>query len=370
MDDDDIRIFAGYRVQHSSARGPCKGGIRYHPQVTLDEVKSLALWMTMKCAVVGIPYGGGKGGIICDPKRMSRKEIEGLTRRYAAEMSGMIGPLVDIPAPDVNTDQQVMAWMMDTYSMQKGYCVPGVVTGKPVAIGGTLGRIAATGRGVAIITEELFRRRNDDIRGKRIAIQGFGNVGVYAAKIMDQMGARIVGISDSRGAIWDEGGIEVEDLARHKKETGSVKDYPRGTAIDLDELIAGDCDVLVPAALENAITERNADGVKAKLVIEGSNGSITPKADDILDEKGITVVPDILANAGGVVISYFEWVQDIQSFFWSEDEVNQKLEEILIRALNDVGKVSGDHKINLRKGAYMLAVSKVAEAIRFRCLYP
>ena len=377
MDDDDIRIFAGYRVQHSSARGPCKGGIRYHPQVTLDEVKSLALWMTMKCAVVGIPYGGAKGGVICDPRHMSRREIEGLTRRYTTEISSMIGPSMDIPAPDVNTNQQVMAWIMDTYSMGKGYCVPGVVTGKPVAIGGCRGRSEATGRGVAIITREILNREDMPIKGTTVAIQGFGNVGRHAAEILNGMGCRIVGISDVSGGIFDPDGIDIARLTDHvdKKPDGLIAGFDDGEFVDgcmegSERLFGMETDVLIPAALENQITKENAHRIKAKIVVEAANGPTTHEADEILNRSGVLVVPDIIANAGGVVVSYFEWVQDLQSLFWKEDEVNERLEEIIVGALNEVCDLSKDYDTDLRNGAYMLAVSKLAEATKIRGLYP
>ena len=377
MGDGSIRMFTGYRVQHSSARGPCKGGVRYHHLVTLDEVRTLALWMTMKCAVVGIPYGGAKGGVVCDPKSMSGKELEGLTRRYTAEISSMISPSMDIPAPDVNTNQQVMAWMMDTYSMGKGYCVPGVVTGKPVAIGGCVGRSEATGRGVAIIAREILDYKGMGVKGTTVVIQGFGKVGMHAARILHEMGCRVVGASDVSGCISDPNGIDVAALIDHVQSSGNglIAGFDKGEfmkgCIEGNEVLCHmSADALIPAAMEDQITERNACDIRAKIIVEGANGPTTPEADEILNKNGVLVVPDILANAGGVVVSYFEWVQDIQSLFWKEDEINRRLEEIMIGALNDVYKVSEDYNTNLRGGAYILAISKMAEAVKTRGLYP
>jgi glutamate dehydrogenase (NAD(P)+) len=370
MDNGDIKIFTGYRVQHSTARGPCKGGVRYHPSVTPDSMRALALLMTMKCAVVNIPYGGGKGGVICDPKPMSQRELERLTRRYTAEIFGIIGPAKDILAPDVNTDSRVIAWMMDTYSMQEGYCVPGVVTGKPVAIGGTFGRVSAVGRSAAIVAGEILERRGETIKGKKIAIQGFGKTGFSVAQILHESGAKVIGVSDSVGGIYKEEGLDPKGLMDYKRRTGSVVKYPKGETVRGEEVLTCDCDILVPAALESAITADNAREVKATLIVEGANAPITEKADSILGDGGATVVPDILANIGGVVASYFEWVQDIQSFFWSEDEVNSRMREAIVRALNDVLSTSDEYGMSLRDGAYLLAVSRLSDAVKSRGLYP
>jgi len=332
MDDGSVRIFAGYRVHHSTARGPTKGGIRYHPAVTLDELRALAMWMTWKCAVVNLPYGGAKGGVACDPKRLSARELENLTRRYATEIAVLMSPEGDIPAPDVNTTPQIMAWIMDTYSMQRGHPVPAVVTGKPVAVGGSLGRLEATGRGVVVTTREALVQVGRPLEGARVAVQGFGNVGSVAAVLLHAAGARIVAASDSSGATLNPHGLDPGALLRHKRESGRLVDYPGGEPIDNAALLATDCDVLIPAALEQQITAANAERVRARLVVEGANGPTTPEADQILEAAGVVVVPDILANAGGVVVSYFEWVQDLQAFFWSEPEINERLERLLVQA--------------------------------------
>jgi glutamate dehydrogenase (NAD(P)+) len=376
MDNGDMKIFTGYRVQHSTARGPCKGGVRYHPSVTLDEVKSLALWMTMKCAVVNIPYGGGKGGVICNPKEMSEGELERMTRRYTAEISGIIGPERDIPAPDVNTDERVMAWMMDAYSMGKGYCVPGVVTGKPLAVGGSLGRTQATGRGVAIVSMEMLNQMDIAVKGATVALQGFGKVGMHTAEILYSMGCRIVGISDESGGVFDPRGIEIPRLISHVlgKGGGTVAGFDHGLIEGCDEanseLFGSDVDLLIPAAMESQLTSSNADRVRARLIVEGANGPTTPEADKILNQRGIEVVPDILANAGGVVVSYFEWVQDLSSFFWDEDEVNRRLEEVMVRSLREVSAKAEKAETDLRNGAYMVSLSKLAEAEEARGVYP
>ncbi|MFN3974490.1 MAG: Glu/Leu/Phe/Val family dehydrogenase [Dehalococcoidia bacterium] len=370
MDDGSVRVFTGYRVQHNLARGPAKGGIRYHPAVDLDVVRALAMWMTWKTAVVNIPYGGAKGGVAVDPKRLSTGELERLTRRYASEIALLIGPENDIPAPDVGTNDQVMAWIMDTVSMQKGYSVPGVVTGKPVAIGGTLGRREATGRGVAIVAREAMRIRGIPLQNATVAIQGAGNVGLYAAQCFAQMGARLIAISDSASGIYNPHGLDFPKVEAWKQAHGQLQGFPGAEAITNNDLLTLPCDILVPAALENQITERNADQVRARLIIEGANGPTTPQADAILRERGILVVPDILANAGGVVVSYFEWVQDLQFYFWDLDEVNRNLERVLVRAFLEVASLAEQEGTDMRMAAYMLAIRRVAEVMRLRGLYP
>ena len=363
-------MFTGYRVQHNMDRGPAKGGLRYHPQVTMDEVVALAMWMTWKCAVVNIPYGGAKGGVICNPKEMSQDELERMTRRFTSELIGFIGPNVDIPAPDVYTNPQTMAWIVDTYSMNQGYLTPAVVTGKPVEIGGSLGRNEATGRGCAIVTREALKTMDIDISGCRVAVQGFGNAGSIAAKVLQSMGAIIIAVSDSRGGIYSEQGIAVEAAVAHKAETGTVVDFERCDQITNEELLALDCDVLVPAALENTITEDNADAVKAKIIAEAANGPTTPAAQAILDAKGVFVVPDILANAGGVTVSYFEWVQGGQMFFWTEDEVNERLETIMVNSYYGVRAETKRGNLNMRDAAFNVAVGRVAKAVELRGIYP
>jgi len=370
MDDGSLKIFEGYRVQHDYSRGPAKGGIRYHPDVTLDEVKALASWMTWKCAVVSIPFGGAKGGVRCNPKEMSRAEIERLTRRFASEILIIIGPDKDIPAPDVYTDARVMAWIMDTYSVAQGHTVPGVVTGKPICLGGTLGRKEATGRGCVFTTIEAAKILKIDLTKSTVAIQGFGNVGYSSAQIFHEMGAKIIAVSDSRGGIFNSMGLDPKKVFDAKQKGASVLDYKEGDRITNEELITMQCDVLVPAALENVITLNNAAKLRARIVVEGANGPTAPEADEILQSNGVFVIPDILANAGGVTVSYFEWVQNIQEFFWSEEDVNRKLGEIMVRSFNEVFKMARDHKVTPRLGAYMLAVGRVAEAIELLGLYP
>jgi len=369
MDDGSVKIFTGYRVHHNIVLGPAKGGIRYHPDVTLDEVRALAMWMTWKCAVVGLPFGGGKGGVVCNPKEMSDQELENLTRRYTTEISIMIGPEIDIPAPDVGTNAQVMAWLMDTYSMHKGYSVLPVVTGKPVSIGGSLGRAEATGRGVMIIAREACKHLGMPFEGATAVVQGYGNVGAVAAYLLHDAGCRVIGVSDSRGGIYNPKGLDPRDVLRHKKETKSVVGYPGADTITNEELLELPCDILVPAALEKQITEDNADRIKAKLIVEGANGPTTPDADKILKGNGVFVVPDILANAGGVTVSYFEWVQGLQSFFWSEEEINCKLEKIMAKSFAEVWTVAQD-KIDMRTAALVRAIDRVAEAIYIRGIYP
>jgi len=370
MRDGHLEVFTGYRVHHNIARGPAKGGIRYHPDVTLDEVRALAMWMTWKCAVVNIPYGGAKGGVVCDPKKMSQQEIINLTRRYTTEITLIIGPDKDIPAPDVNTNPQTMAWIMDTYSMHVGYSVRAVVTGKPLNIGGSEGRFEATGRGVMLTTREALKRLEMPIEGVTVAVQGFGNVGAISAYLLQDEGCQIIAASDSRGGIYNPRGFGARDVLRHKQETGSVVGYPDTEAISNEELLELECDVLVPSALENQITAVNAPRIKAKVIAEGANGPTTPEADDVFFDKGIFLIPDILCNAGGVVVSYFEWVQDLQSFFWHEEQINQELERIIVQSFDDVYKIAQERDINMRQAAYVLAVDRVATATMTRGIYP
>jgi glutamate dehydrogenase (NAD(P)+) len=370
MDDGSIRVFTGYRVHHNPARGPAKGGIRYHPEVTLDEVRALAMWMTWKCAVVNIPYSGAKGGVVCDPKRLSVHELENLTRRYITEISMLIGPESDIPAPDVGTNPQVMAWIMDTYSMHKGYTVPAVVTGKPIPIGGSEGRLEATGRGVMVVAHEALRQLGRQLDGATVVIQGFGNVGSSTAKLMHQAGAKVVAVSDVRGGIYNPNGLNIPALLHCAGRDGCLQAYRDAELITNEELLELPCDVLVPAALHGVITAHNADRIKARVIVEAANGPVTPDADEILDDKGVLVVPDILANAGGVIVSYFEWVQDLQSFFWEEEEVNQKLEKAMRRSYQHVAQTAEQNKVNMRMGAYIIGVKRVAEATIIRGIYP
>ncbi|HEV8198944.1 MAG TPA: Glu/Leu/Phe/Val dehydrogenase [Candidatus Polarisedimenticolia bacterium] len=370
MDDGSIHVFEGYRVQHSMARGPAKGGIRYHPQVTLDEVKALASWMTWKCATVGIPYGGGKGGIVCDPKNMSQRELENMTRRYASEISVIIGPERDIPAPDVYTNAQTMAWIMDTYSMTAGETVLGVVTGKPLPIGGSQGRNEATARGCQFVVREACKEKKITLRGAKVAVQGFGNAGSIAARLLHEDGAVIIAVSDSSGGIHNDKGLDIAAVEAHKGRTGSLKGYAEAGSISNEKLLELECDVLVPAALENQITAENAPRVKAKIVAEAANGPTTPTADEILHKNGVFLIPDILANAGGVTVSYFEWVQSLQSFFWEEKQVNEHLEKIMIRSFHEVLGIAKKYDVHMRTAAYILAVGRVAEATRIRGIYP
>ena len=362
MDDGTVKIFTGYRVQHNDARGPYKGGVRYHPAVDLDEVKALAAWMTWKCAVLNLPYGGAKGGVTCNPKEMSKGELKRLTEGYTLAISENIGPHTDIPAPDVYTDAQTMAWIMDTYSRLKGKPVPGVVTGKPIEKGGSEGREEATGRGVAICVREAAKHLGLDL--KAVAVQGYGNVGVNAAKTLHEMGYKIVAVSDSKGGIYNPDGLDPVRVFEHKKETGRVAGFEGCKEITNEELLELECDILVPAALENQITESNAANVKAKIIVEGANGPCTPKAHEILHERGVFVVPDILANAGGVLVSYFEWVQNLHQEHWSEEEVNKKLEEKMKEAFRDAIDASKRYKVDMVTAANMLGVDRVAEAIK------
>jgi glutamate dehydrogenase (NAD(P)+) len=370
LDNGQTKVFTGFRVQHNVARGPAKGGLRYHPNVTLDEVKALAAWMTWKTATVNLPYGGAKGGVICDPKRMSKGELERMTRRYAAEIQPIIGPEIDIPAPDLYTDAQTMAWIMDTYAMTVGRASPGVVTGKPVSIGGSEGRNEATGRGVLYVVEEACKVKKISLRGASVAIQGFGNVGSAVARLFMEKKAKIVAISDSRGGVHNPRGIDPLRAMRYKERSGTVVGMPGASRISNDELLLLKCDILIPAAMENVITLHNADQIKAKIVAEAANGPTTPHADEVLSRRGVFVIPDILANAGGVTVSYFEWAQDLQGFFWQVQEVNSKLEFVMKRAFNDVYESMRKCHVYPRAGAYILAVSRVAEAMQVRGLFP
>nr|HET6903661.1 Glu/Leu/Phe/Val dehydrogenase [Ktedonobacteraceae bacterium] len=370
LDNGDVEMFTGYRVQHNINRGPAKGGIRFSPEVSLDEVRALAMWMTWKCAVVGIPFGGAKGGVICDPSKMSRAELERLSRRYATEISILIGPNSDIPAPDMNTNPQIMGWMMDTFSMHQGYSVPAVITGKPLAIGGSEGRLEATARGVQVVAREAMKDMGIRPEDASVVVQGFGNVGSISARLLHEIGCKVVGLSDISGAIYNQHGIDVHSALHYSKEHGTLKGMPNTESITNSELLVLPCDVLIPAALENQLTGRNAAQVRARLIIEAANGPTTPEADHIFNDRGITVVPDILANAGGVTVSYFEWVQDLQRFFWAEHEINDRLETIMLRAYRAVREKALQQESNLRMGAYLLAVARVAEATEIRGVYP
>jgi glutamate dehydrogenase/leucine dehydrogenase len=370
LDNGSIKVFTGYRVQHNMERGPYKGGIRYHPDTDLDEVKALAMWMTWKTAMMNIPYGGAKGGIVCNPKELSQAELERLTRRYTSMLIDDIGPYRDIPAPDVNTDAQTMAWIMDTYSSIKGYTIPEVVTGKPISLGGSYGREAATGRGVAICTREAAKHLKLEMKGLTVAVQGFGNVGFHAAKILHEMGCKIIAVSDSRGGICVTTGLDPAKVMEFKNKTGTVVGYPNSEEITNERLLETCCDILVPAALENAITGENADRINAKIISEGANGPTIPEADKILHEKGVFVIPDILANAGGVTVSYFEWTQNLHREQWTETEVNRQLEEKMVRAFRDVLDISMKNKADMRTGAYMIAVGRVADAFKRLGLFP
>jgi len=370
MDDGSIRMFTGFRVHHNIARGPAKGGIRFHPEVNIDEVRALAMWMTWKCAVVGIPFGGAKGGVVCDPKELSIGELERLTRRFTTEISIMISPQRDIPAPDVNTNAQVMAWMMDTYSMHAGHSVTAVVTGKPLSVGGSAGRADATGRGVVYTVEEALRRGGKTLADITAVVQGFGNVGGVTARLLHEAGARVIGVADVRGGIYNPKGIDIKSLSRFNEETGSVVGFRDTEQVSNDELLTLPCDLLVPAAYENQITALNAPQIKARMIAEGANGPTTPEADAILRDRGIPVIPDILCNAGGVTVSYFEWVQDLQEFFWDEDEINGKLKRIMTRAFDAIEEVQDQHHSDMRTAAYIVGVQRVAEAIQTRGIYP
>ena len=370
MDDDSIEVFTGYRVTHNIARGPSKGGIRYHPDVTLDEVKSLAMWMTWKCALMGLPFGGAKGGVVCDPKRLSVRELERMTRRYTSEIINDIGPERDIPAPDVGTDGRVMAWIFDTYSMNKGHSVLGVVTGKPLALGGSLGREEATARGSLYCIQALAGKLGERVADYRVAIQGFGNVGSHLARLLHAEGATVIALSDSTSGVHNPDGLDVPTALAHKQEHGSLAGLANAEAVSNEELVELQCDVLAPSALEQVVTERNADRVKARIVCEGANGPVTPAADAILEDRGVIVMPDVLANAGGVVVSYFEWVQGLQEYFWREDEVNAKLHDIVARAFEEAWHTHETRAMSLRMASYGIAVQRVAEATTTRGLYP
>jgi glutamate dehydrogenase/leucine dehydrogenase len=370
MDDGHIHRFEAYRVQHSTARGPAKGGIRYHPQVSLDEVKALATWMTWKCAVVNIPFGGGKGGVTCDPKHMTQGELERMTRRYTSAILPLIGPDQDIPAPDVYTNSQTMAWIMDTYSMTKGYTIPGVVTGKPISLGGSLGRNEATGRGVFYTIECACEHLGMTLKGATVAVQGFGNAGSIAAQLLHEAGAKVIAVSDSMGAIYNRNGLNIPELIHMKMLTGQVHGFPESEPIEPAALLALKCDILVPAALENAIHAENASAVGARIVAEAANGPVTPAADRILESRGAFVIPDILCNAGGVTVSYFEWVQDEQHLFWEAQDVYNRLERLMKIAFRDVLKIHLDRTVPMRIAANMLGIGRVAEAVHIRGIYP
>ena len=370
MDDGTVRVFDGYRVQHSSARGPCKGGIRYHPDVTFDEVKALAAWMTWKCAIVNLPFGGAKGGIVCDPRKLSKDELERLTRRYAYEISPIIGPDKDIPAPDVYTDSQVMAWIMDTYSMTHGSSAPGVVTGKPLFLGGSFGRNEATARGCLFVIRSACEVTGIKLNRATVAIQGFGNAGSIAAELIAAGGSTIIAVSDSRGGILNRAGLNVPELLAYKAKTGSVVGFPNSDPISSEAVLELQCDILVPAALENQITLENVDHIQARIIAEAANGPTTPDADVILHQRGVLVIPDILANAGGVTVSYFEWVQDLQELFWDEDDVNRRLERVMVKAFADVHASTKKYNVDMRTGAYIVGIERVANAMRTRGIWP
>ena len=370
MDDGSVQVFSGHRVQHNSGPGPTKGGIRYHESVTISEVKALAMWMTWKCAVVGLPYGGAKGGVQVNPKLLSRNEIQNLTRRYTTEIQPFIGPNMDIPAPDVNTNPQVMAWVMDTYSMNVGHSVPGVVTGKPIELGGSAGRSEATGRGCVFAIEEAARDRGLSLESSRTVVQGFGNAGSVAARLMAEHGSRVVAVSDSRGGIYNELGLDLEAVASHKRRTGSVVDFPDADNVTNREILELACDILIPAALEGQITRRNAGNVRAAIVAEAANGPTTPEADSILHDRGVLVLPDIFANAGGVTVSYFEWVQALQAFPWTEHQVNDRLRDIMQRSYAAIVETSRKYDVHMRTAALVRAIERVAGFTRLRGIYP
>lgn len=374
MDDGTVKVFEGYRIQHSTSRGPAKGGIRFHPNVNNDEVKALAAWMTFKCAVVGIPYGGGKGGVICDPSKLSEREMRAITRRFTASIAPLIGPDQDIPAPDVGTNAQVMGWMMDTYSMLKGHCVPGVVTGKPIELGGALGRSEATGRGVMLTTKNILAKMGIPMEGTDVVIQGMGNVGSISAKLLHREGMKVVAVSDVSGGIYNPDGLNIpailEYLSKDRKNLLSGYEEPGMKRIDNAELLTMKTTVLVPAALENQINADNAEKIQAKLIVEAANGPTTAEADEILERRGITVVPDILTNAGGVVVSYFEWVQNIQSVSWTEEHVNEELKKIMDKAFYAVWDITQEKQVTMRTGAYLIAVKRVVEAKKARGIWP
>jgi glutamate dehydrogenase len=366
LESGEIKTFIGYRSQHCDVIGPCKGGVRFHPDVTLDEVKALSMWMTFKCAVMGLPFGGGKGGVICNPAELTRRDLENLSRGYIRALGDFIGPDKDIPAPDVNTNQQIMGWMMDEYSKLKGHFAPGLITGKPMVLGGSAGRGAATGRGVVITIREAAQRIGLNLKGATAAIQGFGNVGSWTAILLHEMGVKIVAINDVRGGAYNPGGINVHEALEYARQHGTVKGLPNTEDIDSARLLALDVDILVPAALENQITMANVDTIKAKIVAEAANGPTTPEAARVLTEKGIMQIPDILCNAGGVTVSYFEWVQNLQNYYWTEEEVNQKLEQMMVNAFQAVYKIHEERKVSMRRAAYMVAIQRIADAMYAR----
>jgi glutamate dehydrogenase (NAD(P)+) len=370
MDDGRIQVFTGFRIHHNITRGPAKGGIRYHPDVSIDEVRALAMWMTWKCATVNIPYGGAKGAVVVDPKRLSLQELERLTRRYTTEISVFLGPDKDIPAPDIGTTPQVMAWIMDTYSMHSGHTVPAVVTGKPINIGGSQGRNSATARGLVYILREAANALSFNVSGANVVIQGFGNVGATSAQLLEELGATVIAVSDSKGGIYNRNGLPIARVLEHKGRTGTVADFPEADRVTNEELLELPCDILIPAALETQITARNADRIKARIIGEAANGPTTPAADEILYERGVFVIPDILANAGGVTVSYFEWVQGLQEFFWTEREVNAQLERVMVGAFQNVLRLAQAHRVHMRTAAYLLAVDRVARATTTRGIYP
>jgi glutamate dehydrogenase (NAD(P)+) len=371
MDNNEIKVFTGFRSQHNDARGPYKGGIRYHPQVSIDEVKALSMWMTWKCAVADIPYGGGKGGVICNPKEMSEDELERLTRRYAYAISDIIGPRTDIPAPDVYTGGKEMAWIMDTYSALKGnFMQPEIITGKPLAIGGSLGRTEATGRGLSFTVREAAKRLKINMNTATVVVQGFGNAGQYSAQFLEEQGAKVIAVSDSNGGVSNKDGIQVGALRKHKEKKGSVVGFPGTRPISNEDLVEMECTILVPAALENQITSKNAGKIKAKIVAEAANGPTTPDADDILYKNGIMVIPDILANGGGVTVSYFEWLQNLRREYWKEDEVNQRLDRNISKAFSDVYETHDQYTVNMRKASTLLAIKRVVEATKIRGIWP
>jgi glutamate dehydrogenase (NAD(P)+) len=370
MDDGSIRVFNGYRVQHNLSRGPAKGGLRYSLHVSLDEVRALAMWMTWKSAVVNLPYGGAKGGVVVDPRSLNVGELENLTRRYTTEISIIIGPNQDIPAPDMGTNDQIMAWMMDTISMHHGHTEAGVVTGKPVSVGGTLGRSEATGRGLLFVTQQLARHKDLDLRGASVVIQGFGKVGATAARLFHEADAKVIAISDATGALYNRNGLDIPALMPYREDRMPLAESQAGDLITNAELLGLPCDFLIPAAMEGQLTGDNADAVSARFIVEGANGPTTPDADAIFNDRGIVVVPDILANAGGVIVSYFEWVQDLQFYFWDESEVNEKLHKVITRAYADVANTAETHGISLREAAMVLGVGRVVEATTMRGIYP
>ena len=370
MDDGSVRVFTGYRVHHSAALGPTKGGLRYHPSVSLDDTRALAMWMTWKCAVLGIPYGGAKGGVVCAPRELSVRELENLTRRYATEISVLMNPQGDIPAPDVGTGEREMAWIMDTYSMHHGYSVPAVVTGKPLAIGGSLGRREATGRGVMLTTLEALKRKRITIKGARVAVQGFGKVGAPAAYLTQERGAKIIAVSDAQGGVYHPGGLACRELVRHADQHGTVSGYPGAEPISNADLLQLECDVLMLCALENQVTAANAPSVRARIIAEGANGPLTPEADELLIDRGVFIIPDVLCNGGGVSVSYFEWVQGLQSFFWTEDEINERLRQIMVRGFHQVSRLAHEKRVDNRTASQILAIERVAAAMTQRGIYP